>query len=48
MKGTPTKTSSEPMGIIISGGPRTEQVPVFSAYIWAPAPQSTETDVKAA
>ena len=29
----------EPIGIIISRGDRTEQRPVFSAYIWGPAPE---------
>ncbi len=31
--------TDEPIGIIISPGNRTEQRPVFSAYIWGPAPQ---------
>lgn len=30
--------SEEPIGIVISRGDRTEQRPVFSAYIWGPAP----------
>lgn len=30
----------EPRGIIISRGDRAEQRPIFSAYIWAPAPES--------
>ena len=29
---------SEPIGIIISRGDRTEPTPVFSAYIWGPVP----------
>jgi hypothetical protein len=29
----------EPLGIIISRGDRLEQRPIFSAYIWAPAPE---------
>ncbi len=28
----------EPMGIIISGGNRTEETPRFSAYVWGPVP----------
>ena len=38
--------SSEPVGIIISRGPRgtTEGTPRFWAYVWAPAP---EGDVEA-
>lgn len=31
--------SEEPIGIIISRGDRTEQKPIFSAYIWGPAPE---------
>jgi hypothetical protein len=34
--------SSEPMGIVISRGDRTEPTPVFAAYIWAPAPDNAE------
>lgn len=30
---------TEPFGIIISRGDRTEPIPVFSAYIWGPAPE---------
>ncbi len=28
----------EPLGIIISRGPRAEETPRFSAYIWGPVP----------
>ena len=31
--------SQEPIGIIISRGDRTEARPIFSAYIWGPAPE---------
>jgi hypothetical protein len=31
--------SSEPIGIVISRGDRTEPTPVFSAYIWGPVPE---------
>jgi hypothetical protein len=31
--------SEEPIGIIISRGDRTEVPPIFSAYIWGPAPE---------
>ena len=34
--------SSEPMGIVISRGDKTEPTPVFAAYIWAPAPDEVE------
>jgi len=41
--------SSEPLGIVISGGDRTEPTPVFSAYIWGPVPdKKTESAVRAA
>jgi len=41
--------SSEPMGIIISRGDRTEPTPVFSAYIWGPVPDAVvETATRAA
>ena len=35
-------SSSEPIGIVISRGDKTEPTPVFSAYIWAPAPEAAE------
>lgn len=31
---------TEPLGIIISRGDKTEPVPVFSAYIWGPVPET--------
>ena len=31
--------SDEPIGIIISRGDRKEVPPIFSAYIWGPAPE---------
>ncbi len=34
-----SKVSNEPLGIIISQGDKREPTPVFSAYIWAPAPE---------
>ena len=42
--------SSEPLGIIISRGDRTEPTPVFSAYIWGPVPEAApaETATRAA
>ena len=33
-----TVEHTEPIGIIISRGDRKETPPVFSAYIWGPAP----------
>ena len=38
-KDSSAKTSNEPIGIIISQGDTREPTPVFSAYIWAPAPE---------
>jgi len=40
----------EPIGIVISRGADREKPPVFSAYVWAPAPdknpdEATETKV---
>jgi len=34
--------SSEPIGIIISRGDKTEPTPVFSAYIWGPVPEAAQ------
>ena len=42
MKGTDPKAAQEPVGIIISGMPRTQQPTVFFAYIWGPAPTTSE------
>ncbi len=47
MKGSNSKTPQEPVGIIISGIVRTQQPPVFSAYIWGPAPTTSEDGPKA-
>ena len=47
MKGTPTKTPREPVGIVISGMPRVEYPTVFTAYVWAPAPSATDDEAKA-
>ncbi len=33
------KIQTEPIGIIISQGDKREPTPVFSAYIWGPAPE---------
>jgi hypothetical protein len=34
--------SSEPIGIVISRGDKTEPTPVFSAYIWGPVPDAIQ------
>jgi hypothetical protein len=39
MSSVASKVSNEPLGIIISQGDTREPTPVFSAYIWAPAPE---------
>jgi hypothetical protein len=40
MKQSTEVASSEPVGIVISGGhSASELAPRFSAYIWAPAPE---------
>jgi hypothetical protein len=36
------KTTQEPVGIVISGFPREPQTTVFAAYVWGPAPSSSE------
>ncbi len=33
-------SEQEPLGIIISRGPRAEETPRFWAYIWGPVPTS--------
>ena len=54
MRGTMKKDrkeigSSEPLGIIISRGDKTEPTPVFSAYIWGPVPDAVaDTATRAA
>ena len=37
-----TDLEQEPIGIVISGGSRVEQVPSVFAYVWAPAPEADE------
>lgn len=39
---TKVLSQQEPMGIVISRGTRDEATPVFSAYVWGPAPEPTE------
>jgi hypothetical protein len=36
------KTTQEPVGIVISGFPREPQTTVFAAYVWGPAPSSSD------
>jgi len=43
-----TPESDEPIGIVISRGDRTEKRPIFSAYIWGPAPEPATEVTKVA
>ena len=36
------QAEQEPIGIVISRGPRSDQAPTFFAYMWAPDPEGTE------
>ena len=47
MKGTLPKATQEPVGIVISGWPQTQRPTVFSAYVWGPAPATSEDESKA-
>ena len=38
----PLSTPEEPMGIVISRGSRESAPPVFSAFVWGPAPDAEE------
>jgi hypothetical protein len=40
---TTTGTEQEPMGIVISRGPRADQAPMFFSYVWADDPEPSET-----
>ena len=43
MKGKQKPTAEqEPMGIVISRGPRNEKAPTFYAYMWAPDPEGDD------
>ena len=43
-----TTSSDEPIGIIISRGSRDEPTPIFSTYVWGPAPEPADDTSKAA
>jgi hypothetical protein len=47
-KNQEAKRSDEPLGIIISRGSRDEPTPIFSTYVWGPAPEPTDGASKAA
>ena len=38
----------EPLGIIISRGSREQPTPIFSTYVWGPAPEPADDASKAA
>jgi hypothetical protein len=43
MKGNPSNgPEQEPIGIVISRGSRHEDVPRVFAYVWGPAPETSE------
>jgi hypothetical protein len=42
MKRSDLKNPQELVGIVISGMPRVPQPPVFTAYVWGPAPAIAE------
>lgn len=46
MKGKQTKVPHEPVGIVIAGTPTPPSVTVFAAYVWGPAPASSEKEPK--
>lgn len=35
-----TEGQGEPVGIVISNGPRHDEAPRFSAYVWGPVPEA--------
>lgn len=45
---TKTSPADEPLGIIISRGSREEPTPVFSTYVWGPAPVEGSDDTSKA
>lgn len=42
------KRPDEPLGIIISNGTRSEPIPIFSTYVWGPAPEASDEESRAA
>ncbi len=38
-----SELEQEPVGIVISRGSRDEATPRFSAYVWGPVPEETDT-----
>jgi hypothetical protein len=38
-----TVSEQEPIGIVISRGPRADQAPMFFSYVWADDPEPSET-----
>ena len=49
MKGTASKPTNEPVGIVINDHPQPIESTVFLAYVWGPAPElPTRNEPKAA
>jgi hypothetical protein len=38
-----TISEQEPIGIVISRGPRADEAPLFFSYVWADDPETPET-----
>ncbi len=47
-KAYPLPVDDEPIGIVISRGTRAEPIPMFSAYVWGPAPEPTADETSKA
>jgi len=43
---TTINPDQEPIGIVISRGSRHEHVPVVLAYVWGPAPETTDEPIE--
>ncbi len=47
MKGNAnTVADQEPIGIVISRGSRQEHVPMVSAYVWGPVPETSDEPIE--
>jgi len=43
MNAEATTISEEPIGIVISRGPRADEAPMFYSYVWADEPETSES-----
>jgi hypothetical protein len=43
-----TNPEQEPIGIVISGGPRADKAPMFFSYVWADDPEPDAVEVPTA